>query len=144
MLRKLHILFEKHADALRYLFFGVLTTLINYAVYWPLYNLANCSATLSTVISWLVSVVFAFITNKRFVFYSPDWSVNTVFPEFWRFIFYRLGSGLLETALIFVFVEKLYFNGNMVKLITSILVIILNYIASKLLVFTEKNIKDQG
>lgn len=144
MLRKLHILFEKHADELRYLFFGVLTTLVNYVVYWSMYNLAHCSATFSTVISWAVSVVFAFITNKPFVFHSSDWSVKTVAPEFWRFIVCRIGSGLLETVLINVFVEQLYFDGNIIKLITSILVIILNYISSKLLVFSKENIKDQG
>lgn len=123
---------------MRYLFFGVLTTLVNYLVYLPLFNLLELSGAVSNAIAWVAAVIFAFLTNKPFVFQSHDWRKETVIPELGKFVGFRVGSGLLETAMIFVFVDMLSANGNFVKLITSILVVILNYIGSKLLVFRKK------
>lgn len=138
MLVKLRGLLKKHADVLIYLFFGGLTTIVNYAVYWPFHNWAGLSAALSNVISWTVAVAFAFLTNKPFVFKSHDWSAAVVLPELVRFVGCRVGSGLLETATIFVFVDFLGFSGNITKLITSILVVLFNYVTSKLLVFAGR------
>lgn len=129
---------KKHWDILSYLFFGVLTTVVNYAVYLPLYNFLHCSATLSNCIAWGVAVIFAYLTNKPFVFKSYDWSMMTVVPEFAKFIGCRLGSGAVETLIIFVTVDLLNWNGNLMKLITSLLVVVLNYVGSKLLVFCRK------
>lgn len=129
---------KKHWDILTYLFFGVLTTAVNYAVYLPCYNLLGLSATVSNVIAWVVAVAFAYVTNKPWVFQSHDWSMKVVIPELGKFVACRVGSGLLETLIIFVFVDCLGFDGNIFKLITSVLVVILNYIGSKLLVFRKK------
>lgn len=128
----------KHWDIVAYLFFGVLTTAVNYVVYLPLYNSLRLSGALSNCIAWVAAVAFAYLTNKPFVFKSNDWSLRTVLPELGKFVLCRLGSGLLETVIIFVTVDCLSFNGNIMKLITSILVVILNYIGSKLLVFVKK------
>lgn len=126
---------SRHRGVIVYLVLGVLTTAVNYLVYLPLYNLAGFSATVSNCIAWVAAVAFAFLTNKPFAFESHDWSAKTVLPELTKFVGCRLGSGLLETAIIFVFVDLLAFNGNLVKLVTSVLVVVLNYVASKLLVF---------
>lgn len=120
-----------------YLFFGVLTTLVNYAVYLPLYNYAGVSASISNVIAWVVAVLFAFLTNKPFVFGSHDWSAKTVLPELGKFTACRIGSGVLETGILFLFVDVLSMEGNVIKLITSVLVVILNYVGSRLLVFRK-------
>ena len=96
------------------------------------------SASLSNVIAWAGAVAFAYLTNKPFVFKSRDWSMETVLPELAKFVGCRVGSGLMETAIIFVSVDCLAWNGNVMKLLTSVLVVVLNYIASKLLVFTKK------
>ena len=135
MLKRLIV---KYWDVLSYLFFGGLTTVVNYAVYLPCFNLLGMSAAVSNVIAWAVAVLFAFLTNKPFVFKSHDWSAKTVWPEFIKFVGCRIGSGVLETAIIFVTVDLLYWNGNWMKLATSVLVVILNYFASKLLVFKKK------
>lgn len=127
----------KHWDIFIYLVFGVLTTLVNYLVYIPLYNIVGLSATISNAIAWAVAVLFAYATNKPFVFRSHDWSLKTVLPEFGKFIGCRVGSGAAETIIIFVCVDLLGWNGNIWKLITSVLVVILNYIGSKLFVFTK-------
>ncbi len=129
---------KRHADVLTYLFFGGLTTVVNYLVYLPCYNLFHLSGAASNGIAWAVAVVFAFLTNKPFVFKSHDWSRNVVLPELAKFVGCRLGSGLMETAIIFITVDLLTWSGNWMKLITSILVVILNYFGSKLLVFRKK------
>lgn len=131
-------LVKKYWDVITYLFFGVLTTLVNYAVYIPLYEYAGFSATFSNVIAWVVSVAFAYLTNKPFVFRSHDWSAKIVVPELVKFVGCRIGSGLLETAIIAVTVDMLNWNGLIMKLVTSVLVVILNYVGSKLLVFNKK------
>ena len=135
---KLKKLLHKHYDILVYLVFGVLTTAVNYIVYLPCYNLLHLSATVSNVIAWAAAVAFAYVTNKPFVFHSHDWSAGTVIPELTRFIGTRLGSGGLETLVLLVFVDLLHGNGNVWKLLTSVLVVVLNYIGSKLLVFRKK------
>lgn len=134
-MNKILYLIRKHDDILAYLFFGVLTTVVNYIVYLPCYNLLHISAAVSNAIAWAAAVAFAYLTNKPFVFKSHDWSAKTVMPELTRFVGSRVLSGALETTIIFVTVDLLLWNGNIMKLITSVLVVILNYIASKLLVF---------
>ena len=138
MLKNLRRLFRQHYGFLAYLFFGGLTTVANYIVYLPCYNLLGLSATVSNVIAWAVSVAFAFLTNKPFVFQSHDWSAGVVLPELGKFVGCRVGSGILETGIIFLTVDCLRWNGNRIKLIVSVLVVLANYFGSKLLVFTKK------
>ena len=128
-------LVKKHWDIVSYLFFGVLTTVVNYIVYLPCYNLLSFSAAISNMIAWIAAVAFAYLTNKPFVFRSHDWSAKTVIPELSKFVGARIASGVLETGIIFLTVDFLRWNGNVMKLVTSVLVVIINYVASKLLVF---------
>ena len=137
MLQKLIQLIKTHKSVVIYIFFGVLTTLVNYAVYFPLYNITSLSATLSNVIAWCVSVVFAFLTNKPFVFNSCDWSIRVTVPEFLKFTGCRVASGLLESVIVLLTVDVMNMNGNLWKLITGVLVIVLNYIGSKFFVFNN-------
>ena len=130
--------FSKYWDVLLYLIFGGLTTLVNFLVYFPLYNLQGLSGAFSNVIAWLVAVIFAFLTNKPFVFQSYDWSVKTVLPEATKFVGCRILSGLMETLSIWMFVDLLRWNGNWIKIIVSVMVVILNFIFSKWIVFIKK------
>ena len=90
------------------------------------------------MIAWVAAVAFAFLTNKPFVFKSHDWSAKVVWPELTKFVGCRIGSGILETLFLLVTVDILRWNGNWMKLITSVLVVILNYFGSKFLVFAKK------
>ena len=137
MIDKIRAFTKKHYDILAYLVFGVLTTAVNYVVYLPCYNLLGLSAALSNVIAWVAAVAFAYVTNKPFVFHSHDWSAKTVLPELTKFVGSRVASGALETGIIFVTVDCLSWNGNVMKLVTSMLVVVLNYVASKLIVFRK-------
>ena len=137
MIEKIRDLVEKHWDMVSYLFFGVLTTIVNYLVYLPLYNLLGISAAVSNMIAWAAAVAFAYVTNKPFVFKSHDWSMKTVLPELGKFVGCRAASGGLETALVFLTVDVWGWDGNVWKLIISVAVVILNYVSSKLLVFRK-------
>ena len=137
-MKKIRALIEKYYNIISYLFFGVLTTGVNYLLYLPCYNLWGFSGSVSNVIAWIFAVAFAYLTNKPFVFKSHDWSAGTVIPELTRFVGCRMGSGALETAIIWLTVDILAWNGNVMKLATSVIVIVVNYLASKLLVFRRK------
>ena len=138
MIQKIKTLVLQHWEVLSYLFFGVLTTVVNYLVYLPVYNLLGWSAALSNAVAWVVAVAFAYLTNKPFVFRSHDWSAKTVIPELTKFVGCRVASGAAETLILLVAVDMLYWNGNLWKLLTSVIVVILNYIGSKLVVFRKK------
>lgn len=138
MKQRIKELFLRYYDLIMYLVFGVMTTAVNYLVYLPCYNLLGFSASVSNMISWVVSVAFAFLTNKPFVFRSHDWSAKVVWPELVKFVGCRVGSGVMETVILFVTVDTLRWNGNIWKLVTSVLVVVVNYVGSKLLVFRKK------
>ena len=123
----------KHRQIIIYLVFGVLTTLVNWAVYYPLHNSFGFSGTLAALIAWAASVAFAFVTNKAFVFHSKNWSMKVLGSELMKFIGCRIGSGIMELLFIFLTVDTLSFNGNLMKILISIVVVIVNYIGSKLL-----------
>lgn len=137
-MKQIKALFNKYYDVIAYLIFGVLTTVVYYLVYSPLFYWVKISPTVSTVIAWVVSVTFAFFTNKPFVFRSHDWSRKTVLPEVRNFVACRIGSGLLDMGLTFVMVELLQWTNILIKLAISVLVVILNYVGSKLLVFKNQ------
>ncbi len=138
MCRHLTEFLKKYRSVIIYLVFGVLTTLVNYFVYYPLYNVVKFSAAASNGISWLVAVIFAFFTNKSYVFKSKSWDKNVVVPEFIKFVGCRTLSGVAETAILYVVVDVLSGDGNLLKILTSILVIVFNYIAGKFLVFKNR------
>lgn len=138
MVQKIKALITQYWDVLTYLVFGVLTTVVNYLVYLPVYNLLGLSAALSNAIAWVVAVAFAYLTNKPFVFKSHDWSAKTVIPELTKFVSCRVASGAAETIILLITVDILNWNGNFWKLITSVLVVVLNYFASKFVVFRKK------
>ena len=131
-------LVKKYWSILSYLFFGAVTTLVNMVVYYLCYHLWGISSDLSTIIAWVLSVLTAFLTNKPFVFGSHDWSHKVLLPEAGSFFGCRLGSGILELVLMHITVEMLGWPGMLMKLLVNVIVVILNYVASKLLVFRKK------
>ena len=139
MFSKIRALLERYWDIVTYLFFGVLTTIVNYIVYLPCYNILGLSASVSNLVAWVVAVTFAYLTNKPVVFKSNDWSARTVIPELGKFVGCRIGSGVAETIVLFLAVDLMGWNGNIWKLVTQVMVTVMNYVASKLVVFRKKN-----
>lgn len=138
MFSKIRALYVKHKDIIVYLLLGLLTAVVTFAVYIPLHNVFNLSATVSNFFSWVAAVLFAFVTDKPLVFHSYDWSRKVLFPEFLKFTGSRVLSLIIETAIVYYFADYLKFDGNIVKLCASGLIVALNYFASKLFVFHEQ------
>ena len=130
---------KKYRDIVAYLFFGAVTTLINLAVYYLCYEIMSIPNTPSVIIAWVIAVLAAFLTNKPFVFRSHDWSMRVLLPEAGSFLSCRIGTGILELVLMYLTVDLLHWNGMLMKLLVNIIVIILNYVGSKLLVFRNKS-----
>ena len=131
-------LIRKHQDILFYGFFGVCTTLVNIAAYWICAHPAGLGTMPSTVIAWVLAVLFAYFTNRRWVFHSAARTLNEKSREMIKFFSCRLGTGILDWIIMFVFVSKLHFNDVLIKAAANILVIILNYVAGKLIIFRRK------
>lgn len=138
MLEKVKRIIHRHWDIVIYLLFGILTTVANYVVFFLLHDLANWSATGSNIIAWTVAVAVAYVTHKPFVFHSYDWSLKTVIKELEKFVAVRIGSGVLETLLLLLTVDIFHWSSVVMKLLIGVLVVIVNYIGSKRLVFKEK------
>lgn len=131
-------IYNKYKDIILYLFFGVATTIINILTY-ALFTKVFCIGYLiSNIISWIISVAFAFFTNKIFVFESKISSKILIIKEFLLFYYYRLLSLIIEICLLYIFVDILKINDLLMKIITNVIVIILNYFFSKFKVFKNK------
>ena len=131
MSAKLVCFAKKHWNMVLYVLFGILTTLVNWLIFLPFRN--SEPVTLYNGLAWVVSVFFAFITNKPFVFKSYDWSAKVVLREAFNFYCCRLTSILLESAAMVFFVDMMAYNAIAVKAIVSVAVIIINYVGSVLI-----------
>ncbi len=138
ILKKIIELIKKYKDMISYVFFGGCTTVIDIAVYYALYNIVGVPNVPSTVISWFVAVIFAFITNKLFVFESKSFSKSVIIKEASAFFACRILTGVLDVVVMYLAVDVAHLNSTLWKLLSNILVVIINYIASKLLVFKKK------
>lgn len=141
---------EKLREMAAYVLFGVLTTLVNWAVYFALTNLfdpgnhpAGSSAqaltlNLSNAAAWMISVLFAFFTNKKYVFKSSEQKASAL-KEFTLFVSARVLSYLLFDLLIYnIFVFGLALNHGFTKILMNVLVVIFNYFASRFVVFRQR------
>ena len=126
---------EKYKSILMYLFFGICTTVINIVTYWIFYIYLDFPNILSTIFSWIISVLFAYITNKLWVFESRSFDKQVLSHEIPTFFGARLLSGLIDLGIMFVFVDILFSPAMVVKFISNVFVVIFNYIASKLVIF---------
>ena len=131
-------LLKQYKDIVLYIIFGFGTTVINMAAYGITYNYMELSNLISTIIAWIVAVLFAYITNKLFVFESKSFDTHTLKHEIPTFFGCRLLTGGMDVVIMLVAVDVMSMNGTIWKLISNILVIILNYIASKIVIFKKK------
>jgi putative flippase GtrA len=140
-------LFKKYVnrETILYVIFGVLTTIVNYVAFF-IFDSAFGKADLfgkygyliANIIAWIAAVIFAFITNKIYVFESKSWKASIIGFEFASFVGARLFSLLIEMGFMWLFVSRLGMNKYIAKLIISVVVIILNYVFSKLVIFRKR------
>ena len=120
-----------------YLIFGVLTTLLNFLVFTYCDLMLHIDVLIANIIAWIAGVIFAFITNKFFVFESKSTNFLLILKESFSFVTSRLLTLGLEESIIYIFITLLSFNSTIIKLIAQILVIVFNYILSKVVVFKK-------
>ncbi len=132
-------LIKKYKKIILYLVFGGFTTLVNIVSYYILAHILNCSVMFSTIISWILAVFFAYLTNRKMVFDSKASTKKDVLKEVISFFSCRIITGIIDWVGMYVLVEKLHLNDMIIKIVLNIIVIILNYIFSKLIVFKDKN-----
>lgn len=139
MIEKIKALIVKYQDMILYVFFGALATLVNTASYYLCYNVLGIPNVPSVLIAWLLAVIFAFFTNKLWVFKSKSFAPEVLKHEILTFFGARALTGLMDLGIMYLTVDVLHWNATLWKLISNILVIILNYVASKLVIFKKKN-----
>ena len=139
-------LWKKYREVLLYLIFGGLTTLVNYAALWLFYDVLGIrkgKALGANALAWVVAVLFAFVTNKLLVFASKSTDRATVTRETVSFFLARLFSLGLETAVLWLGDNQLGINTWIVKLAASVIVVAMNYIFSKWLIFKKAEPQSQ-
>lgn len=118
-----------------YLFFGGLTTVVNFVAFFIARDLLHLSLVPSNTISWLIAVLFAFVTNKTWVFHSKTETAGELAIEFGKFLFYRLLSYVIDMGMMLLLVNIVHLGDFWAKLITQVFVVIANYLFSKLFIF---------
>ena len=126
------------AEKISYLFFGVLTTIVNFVVFGITNGLLNIDYRPATVMAWVVAVTFAFITNKLFVFESKSFEAHILRREMTTFLAARVLSLLFDIGWMIFAVEMLNMNEYIAKILSNVVVIVINYFLSKLFVFKKK------
>ena len=134
-------LLRRYRGLILYGIFGVLTTAVNMVVYYLCFDVLSIPNLISTAIAWLISVLFAFITNKLWVFESKSFAKTVFFRELVSFFSCRIATGVLDMTIMYVAVDRLAQNEILWKLLSNIIVIVLNYAASKLLIFKKESKK---
>ena len=134
MIRKL---FEKYEELIMYLIVGVCTMIVSLVSYFILANPLGMYYQTANIISWILAVTFAYITNKKYVFKSEYAGLNSTLKEMGSFVSSRLASLGAEILSMYFFVQICQIDDNVVKLMNQVLVTVLNYILSKFWVFRK-------
>lgn len=131
-------LFHKYKEVISYLVFGVATTIVNILVFFLCKDVLGIDYKISNTIGWFLSVLFAFFTNKYFVFASNHEDFGSFVREMLLFYWYRILSFVVDMALMIVMIEVLHISDFWAKMITQVAVVVLNYFFSKFLIFKKK------
>mgnify|MGYP004476618291 CR=1 FL=1 len=142
---KIKDLYLKYKEIINYLIFGVLTTVVSLVTYYIcVYTFINpeeaVQLQIANVISWFFGVTFAYITNRKFVFESNE---QNKIKEASKFVTSRIATLLMDMAIMFIGVTLLKFNDKIIKIVSQVVVIIANYLLSKIIVFNKGENKDE-
>ena len=129
------MILKKYKETILYLFFGAFTTLVNIVSY--LFFTRVIFFMVANALAWILAVLFAYVTNKFFVFESKRIEIKFLFKEFLSFVSFRLLSGVVEMLIMYVMIDLLFVNDVIVKIFTNIVVIVLNYLFSKMIIFKK-------
>lgn len=139
-MKKIKELYVKYKELINYIVFGGLSTVVNFVSYYISAKIINIDEVISSGISWFCAVTFAYITNKIWVFESKTDTKKDFFKEMIKFYIARVASGLLcDVGTFALMIKVLQINDIIAKVVTQIMVIIVNYIFSKLIIFRKKS-----
>lgn len=125
-------------DVLRYIFFGGCTTLVNLVCYYVLRLATPIDMNVANTISVMAAILFAYFVNSRFVFRSEAENLKQRFGEFTKFVGARLSTMIIEVGGVWLMAEVMHINDLIAKFVIQFIILVLNYIFSKFLVFTKK------
>lgn len=134
---KISKIYIKYREVILYLVFGVLTTVVSISSYYICSEILNIHYLVSNIISWVLSVIFAYFTNRVWVFESKSKNTSNILKEMLTFVNCRLLSGVIDMATMFVLVGAIHINDMYAKVFTQFIVVVLNYVFSKLIVFKK-------
>ena len=137
-LRILEPFYQRNKDVLLYLFFGFVTFVINILCYAWLNTWLGLNELIANIIAWVAAVLVAFLTNRIWVFHAPTETMGAFFRQMAAFFAGRLVTLGIEEAILAVFITMMRLPGMPVKIIAQIIVIVLNYVISKLVIFRKK------
>lgn len=132
-------MYKKHEEGINYLIFGFLAFVLNYILYFVFADTIQMHYIAATVVSWVLTVVFAYWTNRSFVFKSQNKDKLSIGKEFISFISARVATEVLEVVLMYLLVDFAGANDKISKLICQTIVILANYVLSKLWIFKSKS-----
>lgn len=130
-------LIEKYREFIEYLVFGVLTTVVNIGVFFVLDTGLGVPYLIANALAIIISILFAFFTNKKYVFKSNPPTAGAAFREFYLFVGFRLISGFFDMLSMYILVDLILLDTNIAKLLTQFIVVLLNYVFSKFFVFKK-------
>ncbi len=136
-------LLKKYRELISYLFFGVLTTLVNWGSYWLLTDVLHVHYMAAALFAQVLSILFAYVTNRRWVFESKVRGAKGIAVEMTKFFGARGVSLVMDLLCMYLGVDLLSLNDKAVKVVSSVIVVIANYIFSKLFVFRSSTGQDQ-
>lgn len=139
-MKKIYSIYKKYEEVINYLIIGVLTTVVSLTTYYlcvfTILDPNNAiELQIANIISWICSVIFAYITNRVFVFKSKT---KKIIKEIISFVSSRLLTLLLDMGIMFLMVTLMGINDKLSKLVVQVIVIVLNYVLSKIFVFKTK------
>ncbi len=130
--------YRKHEEGINYLIFGFLAFVLNYVLYFLFASMLQMHYMAATALSWLLTVVFAYWTNRTFVFKSQNKGAQSLGKEFIAFIGARVATEVMELAMMYIMVDIAGLNEYISKFVCQVIVILANYFLSKLWIFKEK------
>lgn len=130
-------LMEKYEELIMYIIVGVCTMIVSLVSYFIMANILQMYYQTANIISWVLAVAFAYVTNKRYVFKSQYINAKEMGKEVISFVSSRVTSLMAEILSMFLFVQICQIDDNIVKLMNQVLVTVLNYIFSKFWVFRK-------
>ena len=129
----------KYQSFLLYVIFGILTTIVNIIVFFILYNMLHTGHNIAYVVAWFWAVLFAYLTNRVWVFHSTSSTTADIVKEVWQFYLARVLTGIIGYFILTFGVDLLHQDANIWNIIQNIFVIFSNFILSKLIIFKKDN-----